>query len=63
MSTNSEINENIISALNTIKSFCDERHHDCKNCELANYKNECLVYEYPYLWKVTPITITKYLSD
>lgn len=57
------VDETIIEALRTIKGHCNQRKHDCKNCELSNYQSECLVYEYPYLWNVEPTTITKFLLD
>lgn len=54
----------IISALTLIKNACDERGHDCKKCSMSNMKNECLVYEYPYLWNVhEPEVIVKIMND
>ena len=54
----------IVKALALIKKACDERKHDCTNCSMSNMKNECLVYEYPYLWNVhEPETIVKIMSE
>ena len=48
---------------NTIQNFCNERNHNCINCNFSNNKNECLIYEYPYLWKIHYTNIIKYLDD
>ena len=57
-------NENdVIEALKTIKQMCVDRKHICKDCPLSNMNDECLVYEYPYLWQVKLKKIVKYLSD
>lgn len=53
----------IMKALNTIQNFCNERNHNCINCNFSNNKNECLIYEYPYLWKIHYTNIIKYLDD
>jgi len=58
-----DLNDSVIEALSTIKQFCDDRKHNCIDCPLSNMNDECLVYEYPYLWKVKPKTVVKLLSD
>ena len=57
------IDENVVEALRTIKTLCDERKHVCEDCPLANMNDECLIYEYPYLWKIKPKTVVKLLED
>lgn len=60
---NSDFDENVIKALITIKDFCNNRHNKCEGCQLSNYEDQCLVYEFPHLWNVKPTTTVKFMSD
>jgi hypothetical protein len=64
MAANNKIQiEQVTEALSTIYDFCNTRKHICEDCPLANLNDECLVYEYPYLWNVKPKTVVKIMHD
>lgn len=41
MSAKEISNEKLMESLSIIKEFCDNRNHDCKDCSMANCKDEC----------------------
>ena len=55
--------ENLMKALQIINGYCNNRNHRCEDCMLSNATDECLIYEYPYLWTINQRTVTRLLSD
>lgn len=64
LADNGEISlEEVSKALIIIHDFCNQRNRNCEDCPLSNFNDECLVYEYPHLWKVKSKTIVKVMQD
>ena len=60
---NIDLNE-VTDALSIISNYCISiRKKNCVDCPLSNIKNECLVYEYPYLWNVKQKTVVKLMQE